>query len=99
MHGTLSYSSREIIYQYKLVSAECGMELIYENFINQSYNENEKRNSISAVWAVILCVMMGLTACQDYSIDSQPAGAPQVQCDALEQYNVESTGVDNIVLT
>ncbi len=54
-------------------------------------------NSISAVWAVILCVMMGLTACQDYSIDSQPAGAPQVQCDALEQYNVESTGVDNIV--
>ena len=40
-------------------------------------------NSISAVWAVILCVMMGLTACQDYSIDSQPAGVPQVQRDAL----------------
>lgn len=54
-------------------------------------------NGISAVWTVILCVMMGLAACQDYSIDSQPARAPQVQCDALEQYNVESTGADNIV--
>lgn len=54
-------------------------------------------NTLSAVWAVVICVVMGLAACQDYSIDSQPEGAPQVQCDAVEQYNVQSTNVDNII--
>lgn len=54
-------------------------------------------NTLSAVWAVVICVVMGLSACQDYSIDSQPEGAPQVQCDAVEQYNVQSTNVDNII--
>lgn len=53
--------------------------------------------TLSAVWAALICVMMGLTACQDYSIDSQPEGAPQVLCDAVEQYNVQSTNVDNII--
>lgn len=54
-------------------------------------------NTLSAVWAVVICVVMGLAACQDYSIDSQPEGAPRVQCDAVEQYNVQSTNVDNII--
>ena len=40
---------------------------------------------------------MGLAACQDYSIDSQPEGVPQIQCDAVEQYNVKSANVDNII--
>lgn len=55
-------------------------------------------NTMSAVWAALICVMIGgLTACQDYSIDSQPEGAPQILCDAVEQYNVASTDVDNIL--
>lgn len=54
-------------------------------------------NILSAVWAVVICSVLGLVACQDYSIDSQPVGKPRVVCDALEQYNTVATDADNII--
>lgn len=54
-------------------------------------------NTLSAVWAVVICSVLGLVACQDYSIDSQPVGKSRVVCDALEQYNAVATDADNII--
>lgn len=37
------------------------------------------------------------TACQDYSIDSQPELDAKLECDALEQYNVTCTAPDQVI--
>lgn len=68
-----------------------------DTLLNDNTMKAKFVNTMSAVWAVIICVMMSLTACQDYSIDSQPEGAPRIQCDALEQYNVQATVSEGIV--
>lgn len=43
-----------------------------------------------------LCIF-GFSACQEYSIDSQPVGPLKVQVDALETYTVVSTSPENII--
>lgn len=57
------------------------------------------KNMSLAVWAVVVSFLLNLTACQDYSIDSQPQGAPKLVTDALEQYNPVATNADNVAFT
>lgn len=57
------------------------------------------KNMSLAVWAVVVSFLLNLTACQDYSIDSQPEGTPKMVTDALDQYNAAATHADNVAFT
>ncbi|EJX07680.1 hypothetical protein, secreted [gut metagenome] len=54
------------------------------------------KNMSLALWAVVVSFLLSLTACQDYSIDSQAEGSPKLVTDALEQYNALATHADNV---
>ncbi|MDO4163595.1 MAG: BACON domain-containing carbohydrate-binding protein [Bacteroides sp.] len=53
--------------------------------------------NITAAWAAMICMVAGLVACQDYSIDTQSGGTLNLECDAQASYTVSADEPSDIV--